>query len=89
MIGRAAVGNPWIFARRERESVSPDEVADMARRHLGRMIEFYGLKQGVILFRKHAKRYARADRLSPATRARFLTAEDPDQMLRELNAVLH
>ncbi|MFN2160100.1 MAG: tRNA dihydrouridine synthase [Anaerolineales bacterium] len=89
MIGRAAVGNPWIFTRRERETVSPDEVVGMARRHLDRMIEFYGPEQGVILFRKHAKRYARADRLSPAARTRFLTAEDPDQMLNELNAVLH
>ncbi len=89
MIGRAAVGNPWIFARRERETVSPAEVADMARRHLERMIEFYGPQQGLILFRKHAKRYARADRLSPAARSRFLTADDPDQMLRELGAVLY
>jgi hypothetical protein len=53
------------------------------------MIDFYGPRQGVILFRKHAKRYARADRLPVAARTRFLTAEDPDQMLRELNAVLH
>ncbi len=87
MIGRAAIGNPWIFSRRERGDVSPEELQGMVINHLGRMIEFYGQEQGVILFRKHAKRYIKADNLSRQDRLRFLTAEDPAQVIHEISAL--
>jgi tRNA-dihydrouridine synthase B len=57
MIGRAAIGHPWIFSRREKESVTPDESIAMARRHLRMMVELYGPKFGCMIFRKHAVRY--------------------------------
>jgi len=57
MIGRAAVGNPWIFARKDREQVEPAEKIALLRRHLARHLEFYGAHTGLILFRKHAYRY--------------------------------
>ena len=87
MIGRAAIGNPWIFSRRDREDVSPEEVQEMVARHLGLMVEFYGQQRGVILFRKHARRYIKADSLSRRDRLRFLTAEDPAQVIQEITAL--
>jgi tRNA-dihydrouridine synthase B len=57
MIGRAAIGNPWIFARRDREEVTLAESVAMARRHLGLMVDLYGPRFGSIIFRKHAVRY--------------------------------
>jgi tRNA-dihydrouridine synthase B len=57
MIGRGAIGHPWIFSRREKEDVSLDESVAMARRHLAMMIELYGGKFGPVIFRKHAVRY--------------------------------
>lgn len=60
MIGRAAIGNPWIFARRERDQVTFDEVAQLMRRHLALNLDFYGEKTGLILFRKHAAKYIHA-----------------------------
>jgi nifR3 family TIM-barrel protein len=57
MIGRAAIGNPWIFSHRRKETVTLEESIAMARRHLGMMIELYGPKFGCIIFRKHAVRY--------------------------------
>ena len=57
MIGRAAIGNPWIFARRDREQVTPSERVELMRRHLALNIEFYGERIGLMLFRKHAKKY--------------------------------
>jgi tRNA-dihydrouridine synthase B len=57
MIGRAAIGHPWIFSRREKETVTLLESIAMARRHLAMMIELYGPKFGPIIFRKHAVRY--------------------------------
>jgi tRNA-dihydrouridine synthase B len=57
MIGRAAIGHPWIFSRREKEQVSVVECIRMARRHLGMMVELYGPKLGSVIFRKDAVRY--------------------------------
>ena len=34
MIGRGAIGNPWIFARLDRNDVPPEMVFDTLQRHL-------------------------------------------------------
>jgi tRNA-dihydrouridine synthase B len=57
MIGRGAIGNPWIFAGKDRESVTLREKALLMRRHLELNLEFYGPRTGLLLFRKHAARY--------------------------------
>ncbi len=59
MIGRAAMGNPWIFARIPNDDVSYGEVVTAVRFHLSEMVAYYGETDGVILFRKHLKRYLR------------------------------
>ncbi len=57
MIGRAAIGNPWIFERKDRQQVSlPDRLA-LLREHLELNLEFYGAQKGLLLFRKHVARY--------------------------------
>lgn len=58
MIGRAAIGNPWIFARRCREEVSLEDVLTAVRRHVHEMARYYGESFGLIQFRKHLKQYA-------------------------------
>jgi len=57
MIGRAAIGNPWIFARKDRHEVSFSEKAALIRRHLSLMLDFYDDDYGLILFRKHVVKY--------------------------------
>lgn len=57
MIGRAAIGNPWVFARKDREQVTVKERIALMRRHLALNLDFYGPKAGLILFRKHAAKY--------------------------------
>jgi len=57
MIGRAAVGNPWIFSRKDRDQVTPAEKIAVMRRHLALNLDFYGPDLGLLLFRKHAARY--------------------------------
>lgn len=76
MIGRGAVGNPWIFARRERESIPPGEVRAMIHLHLQRNMEFYGPRKGYILFRKHANRYLWLQGLPHQQRIELITRED-------------
>jgi nifR3 family TIM-barrel protein len=57
MIGRAAIGNPWIFARRSKEELSHAEILDGVRLHAREMVDYYGEKYGLVLFRKHLKQY--------------------------------
>ncbi len=57
MIGRGAIGNPWIFSRRDREQVTLEEKVALLRRHLALNLDFYGQALGLVLFRKHAARY--------------------------------
>ena len=57
MIGRAAIGNPWIFQRKNREQVSLSERLKVLRQHLDLNLEFYGSEKGLLLFRKHVARY--------------------------------
>lgn len=57
MIGRGAIGHPWIFQRRDRHEVSFAEKALFIRRHFGLMLDFYGEELALILVRKHIARY--------------------------------
>ena len=57
MIGRGAMGNPWIFSRRRKEDVTPHELASAIHLHLSRMVDFHGAARSAVLFRKHMVRY--------------------------------
>ncbi|MCL4393480.1 MAG: tRNA dihydrouridine synthase DusB, partial [Chloroflexi bacterium] len=57
MIGRAAIGNPWIFSRKDRSQVTAADKITVLRRHLALNLDFYGPDLGLLLFRKHAARY--------------------------------
>jgi len=93
MIGRAAIGNPWIFARQDREQIPPAERIALMRRHLARHLEFYGARAGLILFRKHAYRYVQGGRGAAALRHALMLCDDLraferllDEYAAELNA---
>jgi len=59
MIGRAAVGRPWIFKEiKEDLEDSKELVASVVLEHFDQMINFYG-DYGVILFRKHLHTYSK------------------------------
>jgi len=59
MIGRAAVGRPWIFKEIKDDLVANKElVANVVLEHFDQMINFYG-EYGVILFRKHLHTYSK------------------------------
>jgi tRNA-dihydrouridine synthase B len=86
MIGRAAIGNPWIFARRERDSIPFEEVAATIRKHLELALEFYGPSDGFKLFRRHAHKYIFAVPMALALRASLNNARQPEEVLETLNA---
>jgi len=84
MIGRAAIGNPWIFARRERRDVPFAEVAAMIRKHLALSLEFYGLQEGFMLFRRHAHKYIFAIPMADALRNVLANAKSPEVVLEAI-----
>ncbi|HKJ27226.1 MAG TPA: tRNA dihydrouridine synthase DusB [Anaerolineales bacterium] len=87
MIGRAAIGNPWIFSDLRREQVSDAQVREMVEVHLSRMQEFYGKELGLLLFRKHAKQYISPYPLKKAARTKLLLAETKEAFLSLLDQI--
>ncbi len=69
MIGRAAIGHPWIFRYKNRDHVSGTEKIELIKRHVSDMLEYYGRETGVVLFRKHIVKYIMG--LHNATELRF------------------
>ncbi len=79
MIGRGAIGNPWIFSRKDRDVVTRAEKITLMKRHLALNIGFYG-DAAVVLFRKHAARYISDSDAERDLRLAMLTCETPDQL---------
>jgi tRNA-dihydrouridine synthase B len=88
MIGRAAIGNPWIFSRLDREQVTPEMIREMVRQHLERNIQFYGEHKGLILFRKHAMRYLALQRLPRVMRTKIILQNDAKGFLDLLDKAI-
>lgn len=87
MIGRAAVENPWIFSKLDRENVSPQQVREMILVHLERNLSFYGPERGLVLFRKYAANYLSPYKLPKEIRQRLLTLEHTDEFTALLEEI--
>lgn len=87
MIGRAAIDNPWIFARHDRQDVQPEQVRTLMLDHLARNLDFYGPERGLVLFRKYAARYLSPYRLPRSLRRKLLTLETADEFTALLNEI--
>ena len=85
MIGRAAIGHPWIFARRDRDQITFDERLKVVRQHLARQIEFYG-PAGLVLFRKQTVRYFMGLPHGKSLRVPLLTCTTPEEFEKLLQA---
>lgn len=73
MIGRSAIGNPWIFSHLEPEKVSRKEIKYTLIEHLDLSLQLYGCEKGLIVFRKHASAYLRSLNLSKEKLKELLT----------------
>jgi tRNA-dihydrouridine synthase B len=60
MVGRGAVGRPWIFKEMKegKEILSKELISSVVLEHFEQMIKFYG-EYGVVLFRKHLHTYSK------------------------------
>lgn len=92
MIGRAAIGYPWIFNEikhffKTGEHLAPpsiEERVEAAKEHLRRSLEWKGLKLGVLEMRRHYTNYFRGLPGVKEYRTRLVTTEEPE----ELNAIM-
>jgi nifR3 family TIM-barrel protein len=85
LIGRAAMGNPWIFQGRSKTDVPRAEWARVIETHLQRMLAYHGEAQGVVAFRKHLTRYLDGLDLPPDHRLTLLTLTEAAAVRRELD----
>lgn len=58
MIGRAMLGQPWIIGEICGTQCRPQNVGTIVLKHLDLIIDYYGAKSGVPMFRKHAAWYS-------------------------------
>ncbi len=92
MIGRAAIGNPWIFQGRSARPPTSDQVLSTIRQHLREMVRTYGDARGPLLFRKHLSRYlAHLDAAAPLRPSLLtsLTADEIERLLDQLASRPH
>ncbi len=88
MIGRSAIGNPWIFQKRERSAIPPAEVYQVISEHLRSMLDYYGPQLGLLRFRKHLTRYLRPMSIPAAVTASLLTCDDASALVSLLEAAI-
>ena len=95
MIGRAAQGNPWIFAElvaksegREWNKPTREEVAGMILRHAAMLIECKGEYIGSREMRKHAAWYTKGYKGSSQFRGKLNEAESLEDLKRLMDDFL-
>ncbi|MGE5585576.1 MAG: tRNA dihydrouridine synthase DusB [Bacillota bacterium] len=96
MIGRAALGNPWIFREiaaylatgEKMAPPSPAERVAMAMRHLDTMIELFGERSAVLQMRKHAAWYVRGVPGAAQARVKINAAKTRAEMAEALRSCL-
>ncbi len=84
MIGRAMLGRPWIFGELGGTSVAPDNVGAVALRHLDLMVEYYGEKNAVPMFRKHLAWYSAGMSNSSGFRTKINQITDINAIKQEI-----
>ncbi|MBQ2255879.1 MAG: tRNA dihydrouridine synthase DusB [Clostridia bacterium] len=87
MIGRGALGNPWIFAQtaallRGEQYALPtiEERFDTAMEQIHEMVQHKGMRVGMAEAKKHAAWYVRDVRYAALTRDRIMQAETPEDI---------
>lgn len=95
MIGRWAIGNPWIFRRTERfladgvleDQPSAGEVIDLAVRHLRSSISCKGLPKGLLEMRRHLAAYLKRVPAAGPFRREIMTEDDSDTVVSILEEI--
>lgn len=95
IIARGALGNPWIFEEageflksgRVVERPTPDEIANVMLEHLGMNIDFYGERNGVVIFRKFFSWYTKGFRKIRPLREKVSRVKTLEEMVDAIKHV--
>jgi len=91
MVGRAAVGRPWIFreilhilAGSTTRTPNWEQEVELALEHLHGLADLLGPRKGTLAMRRHAAAYLRGMPGAPSLRARVYRATGPSELERLL-----
>lgn len=86
MIGRGAIGKPWIFyqIKQNAQKVSNQIICDVVTKHFENMVEFYG-EFGVPMFRKHLHVYSKGFKGASEFREKMNTIKDVEVARSEIS----
>jgi tRNA-dihydrouridine synthase B len=89
LIGRKAIGNPWIFSSMDKSQITFEEIRDVMKQHLLSMHQFYPSNDdyALILFRKHFVRYIEGTEFPDVFKKRLLETTSISDFLEILNSV--
>ncbi len=85
MIGRGAIGNPWIFYQLKNSlGIIDDQLKkEIILEHLNQMVNFYG-DSGIKIFRKHLHRYSKGRANASEFRDKINRIDNLEKMRDEL-----
>ena len=95
MIGRAAIGNPWVFNEikhymktgEHRAPPSIEDRAAAAKEHLVRSLEWKGERLGIVEMRRHYANYFKGIPHFKETRMQLVTNDKVDELLDILDGI--
>ena len=95
MIGRAAIGNPWVFNEikyfmKTGEHLAPptiEERAAAAKEHLIRSIEWKGERLGIVEMRRHYANYFKGIPHFKDTRMQLVTNDQVPELIDILDSI--
>lgn len=96
MIGRAAIGNPWIFSEikhyfKTGEILPPPSTFErvaVVKEHLQRSLDWKGERLGVVEMRRHYGQYFRGIPHFKPYRKVLVTEDNPDKLFETLDMIL-
>jgi nifR3 family TIM-barrel protein len=95
MIGRKAVGNPWIFrdiktfmqTGKYATPLTISEKVELAKLHFAKSLEIKGGKVGVYEMRRHFSNYFKGLKDFKETRLKLLTTSEPESIVEQLEFI--
>ena len=95
MVGRAAIGYPWIFreikhyfsTKQQLDPPTIRERLDILKKHLELSIQWKGTRHGVLEMRRHYKNYLKGIPNVKAYREQLVTLKNYDEIIEVINDV--
>ncbi len=77
MVGRASLGNPWIFSDKKKADLSRQEIFSIIQKHWTLMLAVFDAESAAIRFKKHLKAYLSCPQFSNLDLSVLLRKKNP------------